>query len=151
MCVRKSNARRIAVATMLVLNFAASYSGQAATAEIPFAGHGYSISGGDLSKLSPLLEEAKADSKILIVISERSEGLQRGTMAYIVERVRALRIFQVFARAGIDPARINFEVVAPETSTLKVETVRSETVHQTTMLVPNPNASDVSELVINFS
>lgn len=123
-----------------------------ASAHISFSGNNYNLASVDLTKLNTLIAEAKADPNVVLVIKERTEGLQRGKMDYIVERVRALRIFQVFARAGIDPARISFEGVSTSNAPIQVESKKVANAPKTKMLTSaDATADTVSEFVINFS
>jgi len=90
------------------------------------------------SELKTLVDQAKSDPKILISISQKTEGLKSSSLPFIIERNRTLLIFQAFAKEGIDPKRISYDIAAyNKADPATVVQLSSGDVESTQKLVPS--------------
>jgi outer membrane protein OmpA-like peptidoglycan-associated protein len=121
---------------------------------IKFTPKSYQLSESARSSLKTIVADAQGNSKLTIVITEKTGGLKKSSLPYILERDRVLSVFKELATAGIDPARISYkQVPTAKMGDVTVEVAENESPPSTAVVTPGTSAEPAAagELTFNFA
>lgn len=101
-----------------------------------------------------LVSDGKVDKSLVFIIKDHTAGVKPGSQAYLVAKVRGLRIFQELVRKGVDPAHIEFFPVTPpkgQDVQVQVDTKKVDDPKSTVIVTPEKGgASGEQEFTVNF-
>ncbi len=136
------------------LAFAATSFSAEKGPELKFQTKSYELSDAQKDLLKELSSEAKAKPDALVLLKVKSIGLKTSSLAFIIERTRALKILQALVRDGVEVGRIELRPVAQAqagSDSLDVEIVGGKASGTPRITPSGTSEAGAGEFTLNFA